>query len=416
MELRRQPYAFKTELDPTEPQKAALKAHADASRFAYNWGLQRKIEVMNLNKLPLEHINIPTAMDLHKELVRLKHTQYRWLEEVSKCAPQEALRDLDAAFKNFYRNHRGFPRFKSKKWTKKSFTITGDKITVADNCVRLPILGWVKLKEDGYLLPEGAVHIKAATVSERAGRWFVSLNVEEDVEPVVNHGPVVGIDLGINHLIAVSDGTFIENPKALSHGERRLKHIQRSVSRKKAGSHNRAKAVQRLARAHLKIANIRKDAINKATTRLARSKSVIVIEALNVAGMMKNHHLAKSVADAAFGEIRRQLERKTVWYGSRLVKVDRFFPSTKQCSQCGFVKTSMPLSERTFRCPSCGFEADRDSNASKTLEEQWPSVRWTLETPVEEGVQLDFFSVQPSREAGNATLAGQQPVHVCLRC
>ncbi len=207
----------------------------------------------------------------------------------------------------------------------------------------------------------------SATVSERAGRWFVSVAVEEEIQVPENDGAVAGVDLGVTRMATVSDGTVFENPKALNRHERRLKRLQGSVSRKQKGSNNRAKAKLRLARLHLRIANVRRDAAHKATSWLARTKSAIVVEDLNVQGIHKNHHMAKSMSDAGMGEFRRQLEYKTLWYGSRLIVADRFYASTKTCSACGHAQ-SIALSERTYRCPACGLEIDRDLNAALNLE------------------------------------------------
>lgn len=360
---------------------------------------------MDLNRLPIERIKIPAAMDLHKELVRLKRTSLRWLGEISKCVAQESLRDLDRAFRNLWEHGYGFPKFKSKKWAKKSFRITGDKIAVADDAIRLPKVGWIKLKEDGYLLPEGAVHILSATVSERASCWFVSLNVIEDFDVPENRGTRIGIDAGLTSLLTIFDGkehTHIENPKALIHHEGKLRRLHRAVSRKMKGSSNRRKAVLKLQKEHLKVANIRKDALNKATTTLAKTNSVIVIEILGVRGMMKNHHLAQAFADAALAEAVRQLEYKTVWYGSRLVKAQRFYPSTKQCSNCGYAKDEMALSEHIFRCERCGLVAQRDDNASTNL--YWYELRMavgsTASKRLPESGRLQAERPVPGGEAG----------------
>lgn len=295
-----------------------------------------------------------------------------------------------AHFKHGY----GWPKFKSKKWAKKSFRFNGENVVVADNAIRLPLIGWVRLKERGYLLPEGAVHLLSVTVSERGGKWFVAVSVEDSSRPirVPKNAPVVGIDRGLKTLAVLSSGLTIESPKALRAGERKLKHLQRAVSRKQKGSANRTKAVQKLQRHHLRITNVRKDALNKATTGLAKAKSVYVVEDLAVRAMMGNHHLAKSIADASWTELLRQLEYKAAWYGSRVVKADRFFPSTKRCSSCGLVKDAMPLGERTFRCDECGLVMDRDLNASLNLQ-QWPLVQRTLETPVK-------AATSAAREAG----------------
>jgi putative transposase len=330
--------------------------------------------------------------------------------ELSKCAPQEALRDLDAAFRNFFEGRAGFPRFKTRKRGAGSFTLTGD-IGVRPDRVRLPRIGWVRLKERGYV-PSKKAHINSATVSERAGRWFVSISVMEDVGsaegPAPVQGPVIGVDRGIERLLVVSDGTSIENPKAALRYGRKLKHLQRSLSRKKKGSANRRKAIEALRRVHYSTANVRRDAINKATTTLAKTKSVIVVEDLGVRNMMANHRLPGSIADAAIGEVVRQLEYKTAWYGSSLVKADRWYPSTKRCSGCGYAKGQMSLSERTYRCDVCGLTIDRDLNAARNLE-QWPGVARTLKTPVEGGVQPRLV-VQPPCESGTTSLGrGPRP-------
>ncbi len=237
---------------------------------------------------------------------------------------------------------------------------------VENGHVTLPRIGRVRLKERGYL--PTTVPLRSVTVSERSGRWYVSLSVEEErPSPVPPMGETVGVDLGVNALATVSDGTVIPNPGALLARQRKLQHLQREVSRKRKGSQNREKAKRRLSRCHGKVADLRKDALHKATTMLARTKPVIVVESLLPANMLRNHHLARSLSDASFGEFVRQLEYKCRWYGSRLVQADPFYPSTKRCSSCGNVKAEMPLWERTYSCPSCGLVLDRDLNASRNL-------------------------------------------------
>ena len=199
-------------------------------------------------------------------------------------------------------------------------------------------------------------------------------------------GPVVGVDRGLNSLAVVSDGTVLENPRVLRRYERKLRHLQRNLSRKQKGSSNRRKAREALARLNMRVANTRLDAIQKFTTMLAKTKPVIVVEDLDVRNMMGNHHLARAIADAAWGEISRQLRYKTRWYGSTLITADMWYPSTKRCSGCGHVKDAMPLGERTFHCEACDLVEDRDLNAARNLAE-WPGVARTLETPVERGVQ-----------------------------
>ena len=362
--------AFKTELDLNNVQKTACAKHAGAARFAYNWGLSRKIEAYKAGE------KTPTAIDLHRELNVLKKTEWPWMYEVSKCAPQEALRNLDQAYAHFFRRVKekrngkkakvGFPRFKSKKRGLGSFRLTG-AIHVFEDAIQLPRLGRLRLKERGYL-PVSEVHILSATVSERAGRWFVSLQVEIDQpNPTENRQPVAGVDLGIARLATVSDGTGIENPRALKSNLCKIRRLQRTVSRRQKGSRNRKKAVQRLAKAHLRVANIRKNALHQATSLLAKTKSAVVLEDLNVNGMMKNHYLAQAIADVGLYEFRRQLTYKGEWYGCQVVLADPYYPSTKRCSHCGNVKAKMDLGERVYECEVCGLVIDRDLNAAQNL-------------------------------------------------
>ncbi|HUZ80446.1 MAG TPA: RNA-guided endonuclease TnpB family protein [Thermoplasmata archaeon] len=357
--------AYHTELDPTNVQRTALRQHAGCARFAYNFGLQRKEETWWLNQLPVPRIKNPTAIDLHREINSRKQSDLGWMYESSKCAPQEALRDLDRAFKNFFEGRAKYPRFHSRRSGRSSFRLTG-AVKVEDGHITLPRIGRVRLKERGY--PPAEVRLRSVTASERSGRWYVSVAVEEERPLVASPtGGVVGVDLGIDVLATVSDGRVIENPRAFMARQRKLQHLQREVSRKRKGSHNREKARDRLSRCHAKVADLRTDAIHKATTMLARAKPVIVVESLRPANMLRNHSLARSLSDASFGEFVRQLEYKCRWYGSRLVKVDPFYPSTKQCSRCGNVKEEMPLSERVYRCAKCGFVLDRDLNAARNL-------------------------------------------------
>jgi putative transposase len=286
-------------------------------------------------------------MDLHRELNTLKKTDLAWMYTVSKCAPQEALRNLDNAFAHFFRHCQlkkqgklkgkvGYPRLKTRKRGLGSFRLTGS-IVIFPDAVQLPRMGRLQLKERGYLpAPDVRVlKVLSATVSEQAGHWYVSIQVEQEREVHATFGPVVGVDLGVKTLATLSDGTIIPNPRPLKRRLKKLKRFQRSVSRKVKGSKNRRKAARRLARLHRKIANQRANTLHQVTTRLAKTKSVIVIEDLNVAGMLKNYHLAQAIADVGFGEFRRQLVYKAGWYGSWVVLAARWEPSSKTCSGCG---------------------------------------------------------------------------------
>jgi putative transposase len=297
--------------------------------------------------------------------------------EVSKCAPQEALRNLDNAFAHFFRRAKlkqrgklrgkaGYPTRKSKKRGLGGFRLTG-AIVVSPSVIQLPRLGRLRLKERGYL--PTAANILSATVSEQAGHWYVSVLVEQEYVVPTNHGPVVGVDLGIKALATLSDGAVEPNPRHLKHRLRKIKCCQRAVSRKLKGSHNRRKAAQRLGRLHRTVANQRANTLHQFTSRLAKTKSVVVIEDLNVAGMLKNHHLAQAIGDVGFGEFRRQLAYKAAWYGCRVVVASRWEPSSKTCSGCGWVDEDLALSDRVFHCqnPGCGLVMDRDLNAAINL-------------------------------------------------
>ena len=257
--------------------------------------------------------------------------------EVSKCVPQEALRDLGNAFHNFLarRDRFKWPRFKSRHDYDQSFTLTG-AILVRSGAVRLPTFGWVRLKEKGYLPTQN--HILSATVSKKAGRWFVSVGIRKRIKILENNGPVVGVDWGLTHLATVSDGTTLERRPELERLKWQERHAQKALGRMAKGSRNRLKALLRCQKIWYRISNVKVDRLHKFTTALARTKSVVVIEDIAAINMVRNHSLAGAIYEAMPREMRRQLEYKTRWYGSRLVVVPRNCPSTKMCSRCHNVK------------------------------------------------------------------------------
>jgi putative transposase len=357
--------SYKTELDLNNKQRTACLRHAGAARWAYNWGLHRKIE-----EREAKH-KVPSAIDLHKELVALKQGELAWMYSVSKCAPHEALRHLDKAYKDFFRRckskakRKGFPRFKSKKNGVGSFTLNG-AIHVGTNTVQLPRLGILRLKEHNYLPTNERVI--SATVSEKAGHWFVS--VTTDAVPTRSTGTeTLGVDVGTKTLATLSDGVTYKNPKALYKAEKKLRRLQQAVSRKVKGSQNRKKAVRRLAIQHYKVACLRKDSLHKMTDAITKRTAVLGVESLNVEGMKANHHLAKAVSDAAMSEVLRQLQYKMSWAKGIVIEADRWFPSSKKCSRCGVIKTDLTLKERVYICESCGLVIDRDWNAAINLRE-----------------------------------------------
>jgi putative transposase len=365
--------AYKTELDLNNRQVTACRQHAGAARWAYNWGLQVKQDRYRVTK------KSPSAIDLHRELNTLKKTDIPWMYQVSKCAPQEALWNLDAAFQQFFRRcalkkqgkwkgKLGYPQFKTKKKGLGSFRLTG-RIVVYPREIVLPRLGRLRLKEWGYLPTSGEVQILSATVSEQAGHWYVSVQVEAEQAVPHNGGPVVGIDLGVKTLATLSDGEVIPNPRHLKRRLKKLKRLQRVVSRRQKGGQNRKKAVKKLAKLHRQIRHQRRNTLHQVTTRLAKTKSVLVIEDLNVGGMLKNHRLAQAIGDVGFYEFKRQLLYKARWYGARVILADRWEPSSKCCSGCGWIDVDLSLSDRVYHCEQCGMVLDRDLNAAINLEQ-----------------------------------------------
>jgi len=387
--------SYRTELNLNDKQRTACLQHAGVARFAYNFGLRRKREAYETTG------KSPSAIDLHRELNALKKTEFPWMYEVSKCAPQEALRNLDKAFEGFFRRckeksaRKGYPKFKSRKRGIGSFTLTG-AIHVTEQTIQLPRLGVLRLKERGYF--PTAAHITRATVSERVGRWFVSILVDE--EPVRTKGTeVLGVDVGIAHLAVLSDGTVFENPRALKTAQERVRRLQKSVSRKVKGSRNRKKAVNKLAKQHYRVSCVRSNAIHQATNAIAKRASVVGIETLNVRGMLRNHCLAGALSDASMSEFLRQLEYKIEWTGGIVVKADRWYPSSKTCSDCGTVVNDLPLSVREWSCAECGIVHDRDVNAAINLKNMAASFAVTACRPGSAG---------PTRKRRTKLLVGQE--------
>ena len=358
--------AYRYELDPNNSQRSSLLQHAGVSRFAYNWGLEQRITRYKNNQGALRFTD---AMKQHKLLTSLKKTQFPWMYQCSKCAPEEALRNLQRAINNFYRGLKtgkkiGFPKFK-RKGVRDSFRLRGS-IRFVGNKIQLPRIGRIRIKEKKTGYYEG--RILSATVMRRADRWFVSITVEfESADPILSNGPVVGVDLGVKTLATLSDGTKFSNPQALGKRLKKLRKLSNSLSKKQKESKNREKAKLKLAKMYLKTFNIRQDSLHKLTTYLAKSHSKIVIEDLGVSGMMKNRKLSRAIADVGMFEFRRQLEYKCAWYGSQLVVANRTFPSSKICSSCGYKKMEMPLLEREYVCDICGQKIDRDLNAALNL-------------------------------------------------
>ena len=365
--------AYKTELKVNNRERTLLTACAGTARFTFNWGLRQKIDSYEATG------KSPSYYELHRQLNQLKKSELAWMYDYSKTIPQEALRDLERAFQNFFHRMKqgngqkpGFPRFKSRHRGIGSFRIWGS-IHVTESSIKLPRIGWLRLREKGYL-PTAGVKILSATVSERAGRWFVSLQVEEEMPERKALGRPLGIDLGVKTMAVGSNGAQYANPQALTRALKQLARQQRELHRRQKGSRNRAKTKAKIARLYYRITCIRQDTIHQATSRIvAKTKpdterpSVIVLEDLHIAGMMQNHKLARAIGDVGIGEFRRQMAYKCDWYGIDLQLADRWYPSSKRCSGCGHIKESLSLSERIYRCEVCGLVLDRDLNAALNL-------------------------------------------------
>lgn len=354
--------AHRIALKPNNRQRTYFAKACGVARLAYNWGLVAWQQQYQAHKENPDNPK-PTAMLLHRQLNAIKRDKFPFMLEVTKCAPQQALKHLGYAFKNFWTGRAKYPQFR-KKGHRDSFYISNDQFKIAGSRIKIPNLGWVRMAENVRFSGK----IMSATVSRVADRWFVSITIDTEIQPKqAENQSAIGVDLGVSSLATLSNGERMAGAKPYSALLNRLKRLNRSLSRKTKGSKNREKAKRKLARLHAKIKNIRQDHLHKLTTKLAQKYQAIAIEDLNVKGMMKNRRLARSVVDMGFFEFRRQLAYKVALRGGTLVVADRWFASSKLCSCCGFKMEKMPLSVRSWQCPQCRAQHDRDVNAAKNL-------------------------------------------------
>ncbi len=361
--------AYKFRLYPNDEQKVLIYKTLGCARFVYNYMLEARKDAYARDKTSLR------KYDCIKMLPGLKE-QNPWLKEVDSTALQASVENLDAAYQNFFRRLKaykknpkgpkpGYPVFKKKHGRKASYTAKMN-ISVSDDAVKLPKLGWIPAK---ISTPVRGRILRATVSLTGSDKFFVSLCCTDvEIPQLPSTGAVVGLDVGIKDLVIASDGQKFENPKWLGKAEKKLSKLQRQLSRKSKGSSNRNKARIRLARQHEKVANQRQDYLHKLTTQLVRNYDVICVESLNVSGMMKNHHLAKAIADCSWRELCRQLKYKAEWQHKALVEVGTFFPSSQLCGTCGFKNPEVKdLSVREWVCPCCGAHHDRDVNAAQNI-------------------------------------------------
>jgi putative transposase len=343
----------KIRLNPTCRQENYFRQGCGIARFTWNWALAEW-------KKQYESGKRPNALDLKKQFNAVKPLEFPWTYNVTKYASQQPFIFLQSAFKRFFSKQANYPQFK-KKGVHDSFYIGNDHIKVEGKRIHIPKLGWVKMRE--ALRFSGKV--LSATISRIADKWFVSLNVELDQFPESCESQAgIGVDLGVKRLATLSNGEIFVGSKPLSKLQLKLKCMQRRLSCKQQGSNNRSKARIRLSRLHYRITCIRQDTLHKLTSYLTNSFMSIGIEDLNVKGMMGNHRLARKISDMGFHEFRRQLQYKAQIYGNHIEIADRWFPSSKLCSECRTVKDDLTLDKRIFKCNHCGLEIDRDLNAA----------------------------------------------------
>lgn len=357
--------SYEYRLYPNKEQTIMLAKHFGCNRFIYNWALAKRIEEYEKTGKTI------SKFELNKMITQLKKDEKtQWLNEVNAQSLQQSIQNMETAYINFFRNKKGFPKFKSKKSHRHSYRIPQNlKVDFENHKIFLPKIGYMNIRVDRQFIGE----IKSATVKQvPSGKYFVSILVEDGTcEPdkkELNKDKAIGIDLGLKHFAILSNGTKIENPKTLKKHLAKLKVLQKRLSKKVKGSNNRNKARIKVARQHEKIANIRKDFLQKLSTQIINDSQIdtICLETLNISGMLQNHKLAQAISDVSWSEFVRMLEYKANWNGKNILRIGRFEPSSKLCT-CGYINNDLTLSDRVWECPKCHTVHDRDLLASQNI-------------------------------------------------
>ncbi|EFH83750.1 RNA-guided endonuclease InsQ/TnpB family protein [Ktedonobacter racemifer] len=354
--------AHKIRLHPTEEQKGYFAKAAGTARFVWNWALAEWNRQYEAGERP-------TALKLKKQFNKIRREQYPWTWEVTKNASDQPFLDLAKAWIAYFEGLKngtktGRPTFKSKKKSRPGFYLANDQFELGDYRIWIPKLGWVNMAEKLRFTGK----VTGARLTRQADWWFVSVTVEvPDEFPLRKGRPSVGVDVGLNRLATLSDGTEFENQRFLKTALKKLRQANKRLHRRKPGSKNREKARRKVARLHYKVACMREDVLQKLTTKAANTFALVGIEDLHIKGLMKNRKLSRSFSDAALGRLLRLLSMKVTHRGGVVVKVDRYFPSSQLCSRCGWRWKDIRLSDRVFVCKSCGLVADRDKNAALNL-------------------------------------------------
>jgi len=357
----KQQRAYQYRFYPTTEQVQILAHTFGCCRYVYNWALRERTDAYYTHGERLYYEGTAQRLTLLK-----KQDETAWLNDVASVPLQQALRHLDRAFRNFFEGHAHYPTFKKKHgeqaatYVGTAFKLVGTSLTLAKISTPLDI-HWSRP------LPDRCKLSTVTVTKDGANRYFVSILVEEDIKPLPVVTKEIGLDLGLKSMVITSDGHTYGNPKFFARDEKKLAKAQRRLARKKKKSKNRAKARLRVARLHARIADRRRDYQHKLSTKIIRENQIVCIESLQVKNMVKNHCLAKAISDVGWGEFVRQLEYKANWYGHILVKIDKWYPSSKRCFDCGDILDSLTLDIRHWTCPACGVQHDRDINAAKNI-------------------------------------------------